>query len=145
MKFVRKTNKLKHLLIILSILVLANPLIAFEEWEPSLGKIPNLECSVLQTINVNGSGVGEFSVENYGENWSDKKYFIKNGDLSISDGYRKYRYGVILYNEMGNYYKSGIEYSGLYYLYFVDDYEKGRFVHLDKYQVVVFRVSCRDL
>jgi hypothetical protein len=46
---------------------------------------------------------------------------------------------------MGNYYKSGIEYSGLYYLYFGDDYKKGRFVHLDKYEVVVYRVSCKNL
>jgi len=138
---------MKHLLILISIFILTNPLIVFGEWEPSLGKIPNLECSVKQTIDIKSwdFGKGEFSVENYGENWSDKKYFIKNGDFSISDGSRKHRYGVILYNEMGNYYKSGIEYSGLYYLYFVDDYEKGRFVHLDKYQVVVFRVSCRDL
>ena len=136
---------MKHLLIILSILILANPLIAFEEWGPSLGKIPNLECSVIQTSYIDGTGVGKFRIENYDENWSDKKYFIKNGDLSISSGSRKYRYGEIFYNEMGDYYNSGIEYSGLYYLYFVDDYEKGRFVHLDKYQVVVFRVSCRDL
>ena len=72
------------------------------------------------------------------------KYFITNGDFSIFDGSRKYRYGAISYNEMGNYYKSGIEYSGLYYLYFVDDYKKGRFVHLDKYEVIVYRVSCID-
>ena len=25
------------------------------------------------------------------------------------------------------------------------DFGKGRFVHLDKYQVVVYRVSCKDL
>ena len=46
---------------------------------------------------------------------------------------------------MGDYYKSGLEHSGLYYLNFVDDFGKGRFVHLDKYQVVVYRVSCKDL
>ena len=136
---------MKHLLIILSILILANPLIAFEEWGPSLGKIPNLECSVIQTSYIDGTGVEKFSVENYDENWSDKKYFINNGDLSISDSSIKYRYGVILYNKMGDYYKSGLEHSGLYYLNFVDDFGKGRFVHLDKYQVVVYRVSCKDL
>ena len=45
----------------------------------------------------------------------------------------------------GNYYKSGIEESGLYYLYFGDDYEIGKFVHLDRYEVVVYRVSCKNL
>ena len=98
-------------------------------------------------MNSDASAKGEYSVDNYGENWSSKKYFIKDGDLSIFDDSRKtpYRYEGILYNEMGNYYKSGIEYSGLYYLYFGDDYKKGRFVHLDKYEVVVYRVSCKYL
>ena len=136
---------MKHQLILISILILINPLLVFAGWESSVGKIPNLECSVIQTSYIQGTGVGEFSVENYGENWSDKKYFIKNADFSIFDGSRKYRYGGISYNEMGNYYKSGIEYSGLYYLYFGDDYKKGRFVHLDKYEVVVYRVSCKYL
>ena len=77
---------------------MANRLIAFEEWGPSLGKIPNLECSVIQTSYIDGTGVEKFRVENFDENWSDKKYFIKNGDFSISDSSIKYRYGVILYN-----------------------------------------------
>ena len=138
---------MKHLLILISIFILTNPLIVFGEWEPSLGKIPNLECKVIQTIDIKSwdFGKGEFSVENYGENWSDKKYFIKNGDLSIFNDSRKSRYGGILYNEMGNYYKSGIEESGLYYLYFGDDFKIGKFVHLDKYEVVVYRVSCKYL
>ena len=138
---------MKHQLILISIFILTNPLIVFGEWEPSLGKIPNLECSVKQTIDIKSwdFGKGEFSVENYGENWSDKKYFIKNGDLSIFNDSRKSRYGGILYNEMGNYYKSGIEESGLYYLYFGDDFKIGKFVHLDKYEVVVYRVSCKYL
>ena len=72
--------------------------------------------------------------------------FIKhNGDFSIFDGSSEYKYGGILYNEMGNYYKSGIEESGLYYLYFGDDFKIGKFVHLDKYEVVVYRVSCKYL
>jgi len=138
---------MKHLLILISIFILTNPLIVFGEWEPSLGKIPNLECSVKQTIDIKSwdFGKGEFSVENYGENWSDKKYFIKNGDLSIFNDSRKSRYGGILYNEMGNYYKSGIEESGLYYLYFGDDFKIGKFVHLDRDEVVVYRVSCKNL
>ena len=127
---------------------MTNPLLVFAGWESSVGKIPNLECRVIQTIHIESwnIGKGEFSVENYGENWSSKKYFIKNGDLSIFDDSRKYRYGEILYNDMGgNYYKSGIEDSGLYYLYFGDDYEIGKFVHLDRYEVVVYRVSCKNL
>ena len=138
---------MKHLLILISIFILTNPLIVFGEWEPSLGKIPNLECKVIQTIDIKSwdFGKGEFSVENYGENWSDKKYFIKNGDLSIFNDSRKSRYGEILYNLYGNYYKAGIEESGLYYLYFGDDYEIGKFVHLDRYEVVVYRVSCKNL
>ena len=139
---------MKHLLIILSIIIMTNPLLVFAGWESSVGKIPNLECRVIQTIYIESRniGKGEFSVENYGENWSSKKYFIKNGDLSISDDSRKYRYGEILYNDMGgNYYKSGIEESGLYYLYFGDDYEIGKFVHLDRDEVVVYRASCKYL
>ena len=138
---------MKHLLILISIFILTNPLIVFGEWEPSLGKIPNLECSVIQTIDIKSwdFGKGEFSVENYGENWSSRKYFIKNGDLSIFNDSRKSRYGGILYNEMGNYYKSGIEESGLYYLYFGDDFKIGKFVHLDRDEVVVYRVSCKYL
>ena len=139
---------MRHLFIFLSILILTNPLLVFGGWESSVGKIPNLECRVMQTIHIESwnIGKGEFSVENYGENWSSKKYFIKDGDLSIFDDSRKtpYRYGGILYNEMGNYYKSGIEESGLYYLYFEENFEIGKFVHLDKYEVVVYRVSCKD-
>ena len=75
---------MKHLLIILSIIIMTNPLLVFAGWESSVGKIPNLECSVIQTSYIQGTGVGEFSVENYGENWSDKKYFIKNADFSKS-------------------------------------------------------------
>ena len=138
---------MRYLFIFLSILILTNPLLVFGGWESSVGKIPNLECKVIQTIDIKSwdFGKGEFSVENYGENWSDKKYFIKNGDLSIFNDSRKSRYGGILYNEMGNYYKSGIEESGLYYLYFGDDFKIGKFVHLDKYEVVVYRVSCKYL
>ena len=138
---------MRYLFIFLSILILTSPLLVFGGWESSVGKIPNLECRVIQTIYIesNNIGKGEFSVENYGKNWSDKKYFIKNGDLSIFNDSRKSRYGGILYNEMGNYYKSGIEESGLYYLYFGDDFKIGKFVHLDKYEVVVYRVSCKYL
>ena len=58
---------MKHQLILISILILINPLLVFARWESSVGKIPNLECKVIQTIDIKSwdFGKGEFSVENY--------------------------------------------------------------------------------
>ena len=85
---------MRYLYIFLSILILTNPLFVFGGWESSVGNIPNLECRVIQTIwmNSDASAKGEYSVDNYGENWSSKKYFIKDGDLSIFDHFHKTPY-----------------------------------------------------
>ena len=81
---------MRHLFIFLSILILTNPLLVFGGWESSVGKIPNLECRVIQTIWINSyaSAKVEYSVGNYGEDWSSKKKLL-NMRFPASAKYKK--------------------------------------------------------